>query len=65
VLTVAAQGFSKAGKGGAIALETRGNGGAVVSLATLAQKDVASGTEFEKITTDIRAALQASAPAQS
>jgi cytochrome c biogenesis protein len=41
----------------------RGNSGAVVSLATLAQKDVASGTEFEKITTDIRAALQT--PAQS
>jgi cytochrome c biogenesis protein len=41
----------------------RANGGAVVSLATLAQKDVASGTEFEKITTDIRAALQT--PAQS
>jgi cytochrome c biogenesis protein len=41
----------------------RANGGAVVSMATLSQKDVASGTEFEKITTEIRAALQT--PAQS
>jgi cytochrome c biogenesis protein len=44
-------------------IETRANGGAVVKMATLTQKDVSAGTEFEKIVTDIRAALQA--PAQS
>jgi cytochrome c biogenesis protein len=36
--------------------------GAVVNVATLTQKDVAAGTEFEQIVSDIRAAL--SAPAQ-
>ena len=41
----------------------RPNGGAVVALATLAQKDVTAGTEFETLVTDIRAAL--SAPAQA
>jgi hypothetical protein len=34
-----------------------------VSMATLAQKDVAQGTEFENLVTDIRSALQT--PAQS
>jgi cytochrome c biogenesis protein len=41
----------------------RPNGGAVVGLATLAQKDVTAGTEFETIVSDIRTAL--SAPAQA
>jgi cytochrome c biogenesis protein len=41
----------------------RPNGGAVVGLATLTQKDVTAGTEFENLVTDIRAAL--SAPAQA
>ena len=41
----------------------RPNGGAVLGMATLATKDVAQGTEFEKLVTDIRAALQA--PTQS
>lgn len=40
----------------------RANGGAVVSMATLAHKDVAQGTEFDKLVTDIRSALQT--PAQ-
>ena len=40
----------------------RPNGGAVVGLATLSQKNVATGTEFEHIVNDIRTALQA--PAQ-
>ena len=40
----------------------RPNGGAVVGLATLSQKNVAQGTEFEHIVNDIRTALQA--PAQ-
>ena len=44
-------------------IETRANGGAVVRMATLAHKDVATGTEFDKVTNDIRTALQA--PAQS
>jgi hypothetical protein len=33
----------------------------VVGMATLASKDVASGTEFEHIVNDIRTALQPSA----
>jgi cytochrome c biogenesis protein len=41
---------------------TRPNGGAVVGMATLTAKDVASGTEFEQIVNDIRTALHA--PAQ-
>jgi cytochrome c biogenesis protein len=39
----------------------RPNGGAVIGVATLTSKDVASGTEFEHIVNDIRAALQLSA----
>ncbi len=38
---------------------SRPNGGAVVGLATLAQKDVTAGTEFELLVSDIRAALSA------
>jgi cytochrome c biogenesis protein len=38
-------------------------GGAVVGLATLTQKDVSAGTDFEQLVSDIRAAL--SAPAQA
>jgi cytochrome c biogenesis protein len=38
---------------------SRPNGGAVVGLATLAQKDVTAGTEFEHLVSDIRAALSA------
>jgi cytochrome c biogenesis protein len=41
----------------------RANGGAVISIATLSHKDVAQGTEFENIVTDIRSALLT--PAQS
>ncbi|MEI7743510.1 MAG: cytochrome c biogenesis protein ResB, partial [Chloroflexota bacterium] len=41
----------------------RPNGGAVLGMATLTQKDVSAGTEFEKLIQDIRAAL--AAPAQS
>jgi cytochrome c biogenesis protein len=41
----------------------RPNGGAVVGMATLTHKDVAAGSEFESVVTDIRAALQA--PAQA
>jgi cytochrome c biogenesis protein len=36
----------------------RPNGGAVLALATLTQKDVAQGTEFEHIVNDIRTALR-------
>jgi cytochrome c biogenesis protein len=39
-------------------ITSRPNGGAVLALATLTQKDVASGTEFEHIVTDIRTALR-------
>jgi cytochrome c biogenesis protein len=42
---------------------SRPNGGAVVGLATLAQKDVTAGTEFEHLVSDIRAALSAPAKA--
>ncbi len=41
----------------------RPNGGAVLGMATLANKDVSQATDFENLVTDIRAALQA--PAQS
>jgi cytochrome c biogenesis protein len=43
-------------------ISSRPSGGAVVTVATLTQKDVAAGTEFDQIVSDIRAAL--SAPAQ-
>ncbi len=42
-------------------ISSRPNGGAVVGVATLTQKDVAAGTEFEQIVSDIRAALSAPA----
>jgi cytochrome c biogenesis protein len=37
---------------------SRPNGGAVLALATLTQKDVAQGTEFEHLVNDIRTALR-------
>jgi cytochrome c biogenesis protein len=37
---------------------SRPNGGAVLALATLTQKDVAQGTEFENLVNDIRTALR-------
>jgi cytochrome c biogenesis protein len=39
-------------------ITTRSNG-AIVSMATLAQKDAAIGTDFEDLVNDIRTALQA------
>ncbi len=39
-------------------ITSRPNGGAVLALATLTQKDVAQGTEFESIVNDIRTALR-------
>jgi len=39
-------------------ITSRPNGGAVLALATLTQKDVAQGTEFEHIVNDIRTALR-------
>jgi cytochrome c biogenesis protein len=39
-------------------ISSRPNGGAVLALATLSQKDVASGTEFDNIVNDIRTALR-------
>ena len=41
----------------------RPNGGSVLGMATLTQKDVTEGTEFENLVNDIRTALQA--PAQA
>jgi cytochrome c biogenesis protein len=39
-------------------ISSRPNGGAVLALATLTQKDVAQGTEFDNIVNDIRTALR-------